>query len=127
MTGSTLRIPTPETSVTRWQGAWLVVAVTIALASVSAVVARGRRQPRGAAPLTLMGLADLATRVEMRAPMVPFALHGFVRFETLNDLFIYIDEQAGRWTLPASPDIPIPICVKQLNRIRDVALAQRRP
>ena len=26
-----------------------------------------------------------------------------------------------------SPDIPIPIYVKQLNRIRDLALAQRQP
>lgn len=163
MTGSTPRIPAPQTSVTRWQGAWLVVAVTIALAFASPAVARGQATTaRGAAPLTLMRLVDPATRVEMNARMVPFALHGFgtVTLEGYADgrlLFLsstYQDLMLEIWKVKYlqmprdfrrghsqyrrslldhflddgdSPDIPIPIYVKRLNRIRDLALAQRQP
>lgn len=99
MTRSTHWIPAPQTPVTRWQRARLVVAVSITLAFVGPAVARGQSTTaRAAAPLTLRRLVDPATRVEVNGQTVPFALHGFVRFETLNDLFMYIDEQAGRWT-----------------------------
>ena len=103
MTRSTHRISAARTPVTSWQGARLVVAVSITLAFASPAVARGQSTTaRAAAPLTLIRLVDPATRVEVNGQTVPFALHGFVRFETLNDLFIYIDEQAGRWTFPTA-------------------------
>ena len=80
-----------------------IAAACVALASQSPAIAKEQASlPRDAAPLTLARLVDPATRVEVNGRLVQFALHGFVRFETLADLFTYIDEQAGRWTFPTA-------------------------
>ena len=34
---------------------------------------------------------------------VTFALLGFIEFKTLEELFAYIDREAGRWSFPARP------------------------
>jgi hypothetical protein len=59
---------------------------------------------RAAVPLTLARLVDPATRVEVNGRLVPFALHALVRFETVADLFTYIDEQAGRWAFATAQE-----------------------
>ena len=57
-----------------------------------------------AAPLTLARLVDPTTRVEINGARVPLALHALIRFDTLADLFTYIDNQAGRWTFTTSQE-----------------------
>lgn len=47
--------------------------------------------------LTLRRLVDPASRVEVQGRPVSFALHGLIRFDTLEDLFAFIDNEAGRW------------------------------
>ena len=51
-----------------------------------------------APPLTLARLVDPSTRVEVNGRLVQVALYGLIRFDSLADLFAYIDDQAGRWT-----------------------------
>lgn len=51
-----------------------------------------------APPLTLARLADPSTRVEVNGRLVQVALYGLIRFDSLADVFAYIDDQAGRWT-----------------------------
>ena len=60
-----------------------------------------RRPPR---PLTLARLVDPSTRVEVNGRLVQVALHGLIRFETLADLFTYVDEQSGRWTFQTAQE-----------------------
>ena len=55
------------------------------------------RAQTGAPRLTLQRLVDPASRVEVQDRSVRFALNGLVRFETLNELFAYIDVEAGKW------------------------------
>ena len=33
----------------------------------------------------------------MQGRLIRFALHGLIRFDTLDDLFAFIDSEAGRW------------------------------
>ena len=83
----------------------VIVVACVALASGSPAIADGQASPAPpAVPLTLARMVDPATRVEVNGRLVRFALHGFVRFETLADLFTYIDEQAGRWTFATAQD-----------------------
>lgn len=51
-----------------------------------------------AQPLTLDTLVEPSTVFQQDGETVPFALHFFIEFESLQALFAYIDEQAGRWT-----------------------------
>ena len=83
----------------------VIVVACVALASGSPAIADDQASPaRPAVPLTLARRVDPATRVEVNGRRVRFALHGFVRFETLADLFTYIDEQAGRWTFATAQE-----------------------
>ena len=59
---------------------------------------------RGTRPLTLARLVDPTTRVEVNDRMVQLALHAVIRFDTLADLFTYIDREAGRWTFATATD-----------------------
>lgn len=59
---------------------------------------------RAARPLTLARLVDPATRVEVNGRLVQLALHAVIRFDTLADLFTYIDGEAGRWTFATATD-----------------------
>lgn len=56
-------------------------------------------QPAASSPrrLTLERLVDPATRVEIDGRVVPVTLHGFLKFESLADLFAFIDAETGRW------------------------------
>ena len=55
-------------------------------------------------PLTLPRLVDPATRVEVNGKPVQVALHGLIRFDSLADVFTYIDDQAGRWTFASAQE-----------------------
>jgi hypothetical protein len=59
---------------------------------------------RASTGLTLERLVDPTTRVEIEGRIVRFALHGIVRFETLADLFQYIDRESGRWQFATSAE-----------------------
>ncbi len=52
--------------------------------------------------LTLQRLLDPATRVETDGRLVRFAIHSLINFETLADLFQYIDRESGRWQFATS-------------------------
>ena len=49
------------------------------------------------ARVTLRDLVDPGSRIEVQGRLIQFALLGQIRFDTLDDLFAYIDGQAGRW------------------------------
>jgi hypothetical protein len=71
-----------------------VATVVVALGFVAASAAAQAPPPR----LTLGQLVTPSTRVPGAGGTVRFALHGLIEFETLEALFAYIDEAAGRWT-----------------------------
>jgi hypothetical protein len=75
----------------------LTVSLTLAAAPRPAG-AQGASPTVPAPPLTLARLVDPSTHVEVNGRLVQVALHGLIRFDSLADLFTYIDEQAGRWT-----------------------------
>jgi hypothetical protein len=50
--------------------------------------------------LTLDALVTPSTIVYHDEKPVPFALYGLVEFKTLQELFSYVDAQAGRWQFP---------------------------
>ena len=47
--------------------------------------------------MTLRDLVDPGSRIEVQGRLIQFALYGQIRFDTLADLFAFIDNQAGRW------------------------------
>jgi hypothetical protein len=48
--------------------------------------------------LTLERLVDPASRIEIQGRLVRPALLAHIRFDTLQQLFAYVDTEAGRWT-----------------------------
>ena len=52
--------------------------------------------------LTLEDLAIPSTMFVKDGQPVTFALHGLVNFGTLDELFAYIDREAGRWSFPSA-------------------------
>jgi len=74
--------------------------LAIVLAVVSAAAASGGESTQASpstARLTLRDLVDPGTRVQVQGRLIQFALHGLIQFDTLDDLFAYIDREAGRW------------------------------
>lgn len=67
----------------------LPVAALIALSAASS-----------AQPLSLQALVTPSTVLEKNGHPVTFALHGFIEFKSLSEMFPYIDSQARRWTVP---------------------------
>ena len=59
-----------------------------------------RQAAQGPAPatrLTLHRLVDPASRVEVQGRLIRFSLHALIQFDTLEDLFGFIDNEVGRW------------------------------
>jgi hypothetical protein len=54
----------------------------------------------GAEPLSLQALVTPSTVIEKNGNPVKFALHGFIEFKSLAELFPYIDSQTQRWNVP---------------------------
>lgn len=78
--------------------AWVGLALTFAGAPAAAASVGAAAQERAPAPgLTLRRLVDPASRVEVQGKLIRFALHALIRFDTLDQLFAYIDTEAGRW------------------------------
>jgi hypothetical protein len=74
------------------------------LGSVSSATARGQKADRPAPLLTLARLVDPATKVDVNGRVIQLAIHGLIHFDTLTDLFRYIDDQAGRWTFKTAQE-----------------------
>jgi hypothetical protein len=47
--------------------------------------------------LGIQAMVDPSTVFRSEGQVVKFALHGFIEFQNLNEMFGYIDGQAGRW------------------------------
>jgi hypothetical protein len=76
-----------------------IVCQTVPLRAEGDLEPRTESQAETVAPrLTLQRLVHPASGIEVHGRPLRFALHGLVRFDTLNELFAYIDAQAGRWT-----------------------------
>ena len=65
----------------------------------------GRVAPRPGEPLrlTLDRLVEPASRIDVRGQPLQFSLHALIPFDTVEDLFTFIDGEAGRWQFD-SPD-----------------------
>ncbi len=75
-----------------------VLAIVLAGVSPSAASAvESTQAPASRTRLTLRDLVDPGSRVEVQGRLIQFALYGLIRFDTLADLFAYIDSQAGQW------------------------------
>ena len=75
-----------------------VAAIALTAGSPTAATAGDAMQPRSAtARVTLRDLVDPSSRINVQGRVIQFALLGQIRFDTLDDLFAYIDGQAGRW------------------------------
>jgi hypothetical protein len=70
-----------------------------------AAAAQTENSTRASSPrLTLRRLVDPAARVEVQGRVIRFALHGFIYFDTLDDLFAHVDREAGRWQFDSDAD-----------------------
>ena len=56
----------------------------------------------GDSGLTLAALVTPSTVVSNEGRPLPFALYGLIEFQSVNQMFAYVDEQAGRWRFPTS-------------------------
>src|SRR5207244_3518511 len=54
--------------------------------------------------LTLVEMVTPSTVFLKNDQPVKFALNGFIEFQTLSDLFAYVDAQAGRWTFGSAEE-----------------------
>jgi len=54
--------------------------------------------PLNAEPMSLQSLVTPSTVLEKNGHPIPFALHGFIEFQNLAQLFPYIDSQTKRWS-----------------------------
>ena len=75
-----------------------VLAIVLAVVlPTAASAAESTQASPSTARLTLRDLLDPGTRVQVQGRLIQFALYGQIRFDTLDDLFAYIDREAGRW------------------------------
>ena len=57
-----------------------------------------------AEPLSLQALVTPSTKILKDGRPVKFAVHGFIEFDSLSELFPYIDSQTRRWNVPGGLD-----------------------
>jgi hypothetical protein len=75
-------------------------ALTVALSGASAPAASAAEPMQERAPVPRLTLRQLVTpdaRIDVQGRLIRFALHAQIYFDTLNDLFAFIDNEAGRW------------------------------
>src|SRR5438309_8733826 len=82
--------------------------------------------------LTLQQLVTPSTIIQKNGRTLPFALHGYVEFDSLAALFPYIDGQAGRWKgNPAFNDAARQQLLRELLRrgveSRTISMVDERP
>ncbi|MGB8010665.1 MAG: hypothetical protein WCF68_03565 [Terriglobales bacterium] len=68
---------------------WLVVCTALTVLSLGL--------PLSAEPISLSALVTPSTRIVKDGRPVTFALHGFIEFKSLSELFPYIESQTKRW------------------------------
>jgi hypothetical protein len=71
-------------------GGW----VRMGLLACAGLLAASRSQ---AEPISLQALVTPSTVIEKGGGPVTFALHGFIEFKSLAEMFPYIESQTGRW------------------------------
>jgi hypothetical protein len=72
------------------------VLTAVACAAIALAPSAAPAQP-APSRTTLRQLLTPASRLEVQGRALRFALHGLVEFDTLEELFGYIDGEAGRW------------------------------
>jgi hypothetical protein len=83
--------------------ALLVLVIALTGVSPASASAGESMQPRSSTTrVTLRDLVNPSSRIEVQGRLIRFALLGQIRFDTLDDLFAYIDTQAGRWTFDSA-------------------------
>ena len=75
---------------------WLMLAAALIFLSVSL--------PLCAEAVSLQALVTPTTTIVKDGRPVTFALHGFIEFKSLAELFRYIELQAQRWNVPGGLD-----------------------
>ena len=82
---------------------WLLLVLTAVLARDSLAQDRCVTGSHlGAGDLTLNALVAPETVIDQDGKPLRFALHAFVEFDNLRELFTYVDAQAGRWAFPTA-------------------------
>ena len=74
-----------------------ILAVTLTASSPTVSAGESAQPPSSNRRVTLRELVNPSSRIEIQGRPIRFALHGLIRFDTLDDLFVFIDQQAGRW------------------------------
>jgi hypothetical protein len=88
---------TRETAARRRAAVAAALVVATLWGATRPAAALGQSSPAPAPRLTLRQLVAPTARVEAQGRLVRFALHGQIYFDTLQDLFQFIDVEAGRW------------------------------
>lgn len=73
---------------------WMGIAALALLLSV----------PLQAQPISLQALVTPSTTIVKDGRPLPFAVHGFIEFKSLAELFPYIESQTRRWNVPGGLD-----------------------
>jgi hypothetical protein len=76
------------------------------------LIAMAMAMPARAAQLSLQALVTPSTVLLLKdGHPITFALHGFLEFKSLNEMFSYIDSQNQRWkSMRNSARLPCEIC-----------------
>jgi len=75
---------------------WLLLCLALMLVSVSRLLC--------AEAVSLQALVTPSTTIVKNGRPVTFALHGFIEFKSLAELFPYVESQTGRWNVPGGLD-----------------------
>src|SRR5580658_9834760 len=75
---------------------WLMLGAALTVLSVSS--------PLPAEPISLLALVAPSTTIVEDGRPVKFALHGFIEFKSLAELFPYIESQTQRWNVRGGLD-----------------------
>src|SRR5580704_12362996 len=75
---------------------WLMLGAALTVLSVSS--------PLPAEPISLQALVTPSTTIVKDGHPVEFALHGFIEFKTLAEMFPYIESQTRRWSVRGGLD-----------------------
>lgn len=74
------------------------------VACCAAALLMSLTSPGLAGPISLQALVTPSTTIVKDGHAVKFALHGFIEFQSLADLFPYIESQGRRWNVPGGLD-----------------------
>src|SRR4029077_14805755 len=75
---------------------WLMLCAALTVLNVSS--------PLCAEAVSLQALVTPSTTIVKDGRPVTFALHGFIEFKSLAELFSYVESQTQRWNVPGGLD-----------------------